>query len=276
MSEERTNENGEDIAEQGGRWPVDRLKPLLEALLFAAADPLPARKVCEIVEGATTAEVKATLKELSTDLLTHGIRVVEVSGGWQLRTAPEHHRYVRKLFRERPFRVTRAATETLAIVAYNQPATRIDIESIRGVESGGVLESLVEKRLLKIVGRKDVPGRPLLYSTTGDFLELFGLKNLRDMPTLAELGDDIERMADETGFRETGSEETGVLPFGDGEDGSQDEHDAGSLPAEQESGNGEATHSDAAADEAGVEVAGDREANEEESEEGSSEPEPAA
>lgn len=202
-----------------GLWPVERLRPLVEALLFAAADPLPARKIVEIVEGSQIEEVKATLADLSTDLLTRGIRLVEVAGGWQLRTAPEHQRYVRKLFRERPQRLTRAATETVAIVAYRQPVTRAEIEVVRGVDCGGVLESLVERRLVKVVGRKDVPGRPLVYATSKEFLELFGLRSLRDMPTLPELGSDFERMSEQSGFSE--GETARILPLED-EDATQD------------------------------------------------------
>lgn len=190
--------------EGGGSWPIDRLEPVLEALLFAAGDPIATTQLTEIVEGSTKSEIRACLKHLAKAYLTRGIRLVEVAGGWQMRTGPEHHRYVRKLFRERPFRITRAATETMAIVAYKQPCTRGDVEAVRGVECGQVLETLVERRLLKILGRKDAPGRPLLYGTAPEFLELFGLKTLRDLPTLAEMGDDIMALADQGQF-ETGA-----------------------------------------------------------------------
>jgi len=213
----------------GGLWPVDRLRPVLEALLFASGDPLPAKRVCDIVEGTTVEEVKATLQDLSVDLLTRGIRLVEVAGGWQLRTAPEHQRYVRKLFRERPQRLTRAATETVAIVAYKQPVTRMEIETVRGVDSGAVLESLVERRLVKVIGRKDVPGRPLVYATTKEFLELFGLRSLRDMPTLPELGSDFERMSEQGGFTE--AESARILPL-ENDDAAAATGQEGSQPAE--------------------------------------------
>ncbi len=218
--QEKSVDGAEDLdnsAEQG-LWPLDRLSPLVEALLFAAADPLAANKIVEFVEGSTIEEVKTALADLSTELLTRGIRLIEVAGGWQLRTAPEHQRYVRKLFRERPQRLTRAATETVAIVAYRQPVTRSEIETVRGVDCGGVLESLVERRLVKVMGRKDVPGRPLVYATTKEFLELFGLRSLRDMPTLPELGSDFERMSDQGGFTE--SEKARILPLED-DDGTQ-------------------------------------------------------
>ena len=228
MSDEANEEQGAEAAagEGAGTWPVDRLRPVVEALVFAAGDPLPAKKIVDLVEGATLDEVKATLAELATDYLTRGIRLVEVAGGWQMRTAPEHQRYVRKLFRERPQRLTRAATETVAIVAYKQPVTRQEVESVRGVDTGGVLESLIEKRLVKVIGRKDVPGRPLVYATTQEFLELFGLRNIRELPTLPELGSDFERMSEQGGFHE--SEPGAILPLEDGDlgDESADENDA--------------------------------------------------
>jgi segregation and condensation protein B len=217
-----------------GLWPVERLRPLVEALLFAAGDPLPAKKMVEFIEGSTIEEMKATLAELATEYLTRGIRLVEVAGGWQMRTAPEHQRYVRKLFRERPQRLTRAATETIAIVAYKQPVTRQDIESVRGVDSGGVLESLVEKRLAKVVGRKDVPGRPLVYATTQEFLELFGLKSIRELPTLPELGSEFERMSEQGGFSE--SEPGGILPLED-DDANEAEADGNETTDEDGSPN---------------------------------------
>jgi len=214
-----------------GTWPVDRLRPVIEALVFAAGDPLPAKKMVEFVEGATIEEVKATLAELATEYLTRGIRLIEVAGGWQLRTAPEHQRYVRKLFRERPQRLTRAATETIAIVAYKQPVTRQEIETVRGVDSGGVLESLVEKRLAKVIGRKDVPGRPLVYATTQEFLELFGLRNIRELPTLPELGSDFERMSEQGGFTE--NEPGEILPLDSADSGSAEIEERSQEDADQ-------------------------------------------
>ena len=213
-SEERPADE-QQPAEGTGTWPVDRLRPVIEALVFASGDPLPAKKMVDFVEGATIEEVKATLADLATEYLTRGVRLIEVAGGWQMRTAPEHQRYVRKLFRERPQRLTRAATETIAIVAYKQPVTRQDVEMVRGVDSGGVLESLVEKRLAKVIGRKDVPGRPLVYATTQEFLELFGLRNIRELPTLPELGSEFERMSEQGGFHE--SEAGEILPLEEGD-----------------------------------------------------------
>jgi len=206
-------EAGEPGDETGGLWPVDRLRPVVEALLFASGDPLSAKRICELIDGPTPEEALAALADLGTELRTRGIRLVEVAGGWQLRTAPEHHAVVKRLFKQRPQRLTRAAVETLAIVAYRQPCTRSDIEAIRGVDCGAVLETLVERRLLRIQGRRDVPGRPLVYGTTKDFLEVFGLKDLKSLPTLAELGDDIRDLADKGAFYESDGAEADILPL---------------------------------------------------------------
>ena len=126
-----------------------------------------------------------------------GIRVVYVGGAWQLRTPAEHGPWVKRLLRERPPRLSRPMLETLAIIAYKQPCTKLEIEAIRGVDVDAVLTTLTERRLVKVVGRKEAPGRPLLYATTREFLEVFGLPDLSSLPTLRELGapEDILRMA---------------------------------------------------------------------------------
>jgi segregation and condensation protein B len=213
-------------AVDGGSWPVEKLKPVLEAALFAAADPLPLKRLADVIDGSTRVELNTALTELQVDFETRGIHLVQVAGGWQLRTAPEHQSVVKKLFKERPFRLTRAGLETLAIVAYRQPATRAEVEAVRGVDCSGVLESLVERKVVKVAGRRDVPGRPLVYVTTPMFLEMFGLKDLKALPTLAELGDEFTTLADHTGFSESEEREAPVLPF-EGDDGEGQEQTAG-------------------------------------------------
>jgi len=205
----------------GGRWPVDRLKPVLEALIFAAGDPLAVRKICEIVGGATRPEVLAALEQIQADCKDRGFRLVQVAGGWQFRTAPQHHAVVKQLFKEKPHRLTRAAFETLAVVAYRQPATRAEIESIRGVDCSGVLENLVERRLLRIAGRREVPGRPLVYATTTEFLELFELKDLRALPTLPELGEEFENLAARSSFEEGEERDAPIVPVEEGDLGDE-------------------------------------------------------
>jgi segregation and condensation protein B len=210
----QTDEPLRDTPEQStGLWPVDRLQPVVEAVLFAAADPLPVRRICDVVGGATKAEVVAALDKVRSDCETRGFRLVEVAGGWQFRTAPEHHDIVRRLFKERPYKLTRAMMETVAVVAYKQPATRAEVEAVRGVDSAGVLESLVERRLVNIAGRRDVPGRPLVYVTTREFLEVFGLKDLKALPTLAELGDDFRVMAERSEFNAQDERGAAILPL---------------------------------------------------------------
>ena len=212
--------------ESTGRWPVERLKPLVEAMIFAAADPLTARRICDAVGGVTTAEVRAAAQALQAEYAERGVRLVEVAGGWQFRTAAEHHGVVRQLFKDKPLRLTRAAIETVAIIAYKQPATRQEIESVRGVDSAAVLESLVEKKVVKIAGRRDVPGRPLVYMTTPFFLELFGLKDMKALPTLAELGDEIGNLAAVAEFRRGEEADAAVLPLEEHETGAEESESA--------------------------------------------------
>ncbi len=232
---------GDGTQRAAGKWPAERLQPIVEALLFAAADPLSTKKIAEIVDGATTAEVRAALAKIEEDSRRRGIRLVEVAGGWQLRTAPEHHQYVRRLFRERPFRLSRAALETLAVIAYRQPVTRAEIESIRGVDCSGVLEGLVERRLVRIAGRRDVPGRPLVYATTPHFLEVFGLKDLKSLPTLAEIGEDLAALAEQAGFAGGAEQEAGIIPLDE-----KSGEDAGGESAgeERDEGQGHASGGD--------------------------------
>jgi segregation and condensation protein B len=201
----------------GGSWPVERLKPVLEAMIFAVADPLPTKKVCDAIDGVTAGEVKAAAAALQADYADRGIRLAEVAGGWQFRTAPEHHTPVRLLFKEKPLRLTRASLETLAIIAYKQPVTRAEVEAVRGVDCAAVLESLVERRVVRIAGRRDVPGRPLVYTTTPLFLEVFGLKDMKSLPTLAELGDDIGALAERSEFAEVGDPHAALVPIEDEE-----------------------------------------------------------
>jgi segregation and condensation protein B len=206
---------------KGGSWPVDRLQPVVEALLFAAGDPVTPRKLAGCVAGASTDEVRTAIRAIQEDYASRGMRLVEVAGGWQMRTAAEFHDYVRHLFKQKQFRLTRAGIETVSIVAYKQPATRAEIEEVRGVDCSGVLESLVERGVVKVAGRRDVPGRPLVYVTTPRFLEMFGLKDLKGLPTLAELGDDIRGLADTAGFEDGDERDAAILPLEEGDGGDQ-------------------------------------------------------
>lgn len=167
----------------------DRLKSILESLLFLADGPLTPHRLGELAAGADKKEILSALAELQSEYETQGrgIRVVEVAGGFQFRTPKENADWIKNLYRGKAQRMTRATLETLAIIAYKQPVTRAEIESIRGVDVDGVLSTLLERRLVRIVARKDVPGRPFLYGTTSEFLEMFNLKDLTGLPTLKEM-----------------------------------------------------------------------------------------
>jgi segregation and condensation protein B len=169
---------------------LGRIERIIESVLFAAAAPVSLRRLGEILDGPTPKEVQVAIARLRQHYGPghRGIQLHEVAGGYQLRTARENAEWVRAIFRDKPARLGRAALETLAIVAYKQPATRAEIEAIRGVDVDGVLSTLLSRRLIKITGRKEAVGRPLLYGTTSEFLEAFGLKDLNDLPSLKELG----------------------------------------------------------------------------------------
>jgi segregation and condensation protein B len=176
---------------------VGRLAAIVESMLLASGAPVPLVRLVEALDGPERREVTAALRALgeSYEREGRGLRLVYVAGGYQLRSAPEHGHWVRRLLGGRPPRLSRPMLETLAIVAYRQPCTRPEIEAIRGVDADAVLSTLLERRLIRIVGRKDSPGRPLLYATTKDFLEVFGLPDLQALPPLAELGEGADALA---------------------------------------------------------------------------------
>lgn len=163
------------------------LVKIIEAYIFAADNPLSLDRICTLLE-KPRAEVRTVIDMLLQEYAQgeRGFYLAEVAGGYQFRTDAEFAPWLRKLSKDRPFRFSSAALETLAIIAYRQPVTRAEIEYLRGVDSGGVMKTLLEKNLLRILGKKDVPGRPLMYGTSRHFLELFGLKALQDLPTLKE------------------------------------------------------------------------------------------
>ncbi len=167
----------------------NRLKSILESLLFVAGGPLDIKRLAGVIEGEGRSEILSVLNEMQSEYETEGrgFRLVEVAGGYQMRTPKENSDWVKNLYRQRPVRLTRPALETLAIIAYKQPITRAEIEAIRGVDVDGVLSALLERRLVRAVARKDVPGRPFLYGTTSEFLEMFNLKDLSNLPTLKEM-----------------------------------------------------------------------------------------
>jgi segregation and condensation protein B len=164
-------------------------KRIVEALVLGAPEPVSAQKIADVVPGLEADEARALVAELGREYEEQGraFEIWEVAGGYQLRTRPEYASYLRLLHRERPLRLSRAALETLALVAYRQPVTRAEIEAVRGVEVDAVIRSLLERQLVRIAGHREVPGRPMLYATTKRFLEVFGLGRLEDLPTLREM-----------------------------------------------------------------------------------------
>lgn len=166
------------------------LAAVIECLIFAAEKPLKAASIAEIVE-VDRHLVQEVLKDLKKkyDDAGGGIHLAEVAEGYHFRTRPEFSFWIRRFQKRKPFRLSRAALEILAIVAYRQPITRGEMEQVRGVDCDGALRTLLEKRLIRICGRKEAPGRPLLYGTSSYFLEVFGLRSLDELPDLRELKD---------------------------------------------------------------------------------------
>ena len=170
----------------------DHLKPVIEALIFASPEPVTLKTLCRMLDGEPKEDVEAALAAVRADYdRPGGLQIVEVAGGYQITTRPELHEWVRKLFHERTTqKLSVQALETLAVIAYKQPVTAPEIAEIRGVSSSsGVLSTLIERKLVKTVGRKQVVGRPFMYGTTREFLERFGLNDVGDLPKVDELSD---------------------------------------------------------------------------------------
>ncbi len=168
------------------------IKEIIEALLYISGEPLSVDRIKNVLEEVDRGKIKSLLWDLQHeyDMRLSGLRIVEIAGGFQFATRPELAPWVKKLKKiKQSARLTTPSLETLAIVAYKQPIVKAEIEDIRGVDSAGVLKGLLDKRFVKIIGRKDVPGRPILYATTREFLQYFGLKDLSDLPTLKEFND---------------------------------------------------------------------------------------
>lgn len=170
---------------------MDNLKAIVEGLLFASDTPLTTDKIKSVLEVADRKAIREVLTSLTQEYESakRGFFLSEVAGGFQLRTRPEYRQWIRRLKETRPARLSRAGMETLAIIAYKQPVLRSDVEYLRGVDCGGTLRTLLERRLIRVLGRKDLPGRPMIYGTTKQFLELFDLKDLNGLPTLKDLKD---------------------------------------------------------------------------------------
>lgn len=203
--EEESESVLERLAAKSRRLSEEQVRHVVHSLLFVADRPLTVDHLRHAT-GLEPKRIRAALDELSGELRegVSGVVLSEIAGGWQLRTAPESGEYVRRFLKVKPRRLTRAALETLAIIAYRQPVTRPEIEDIRGVDSGAVVKALLEWKLIKILGKKDEIGRPILYGTSREFLEFFQLKDLSSLPTLRE----FQELSEES--REIVEEELGT------------------------------------------------------------------
>ncbi len=198
--------------EEALRAAVDALKPIVEALIFASPEPLSLKALLKLLDSEPREHVEAATSAVRDDYARPGgLQLVEVAGGYQIVTRPELNEWVRRLFHERTTqKLSVQALETLAVIAYRQPITAPEITEVRGVNTSGVLSTLIERKLVKIVGRKQVVGRPFMYATTKEFLDRFGLRDLNDLPK-------VEDMAELLGFDTlSGLEQDGsaaTLPF---------------------------------------------------------------
>ena len=192
-------------------------KAFIEALIFVSENPLSLERMKEAIGGVQKKEIQRLLSELIEEYnrAPRGFTLVEVAEGFQFRTRPEYAEWIKKLKKTNPLALTQPGLETLAIIAYKQPVVRGEIEKIRGVDSVGVLRTLLERKLIRILGKKDVPGKPLVYGTSRQFLEMFGLKDLSSLPTLK----DMEGLG-----RSTGDE---PLPLAASPEGEAKEMDSG-------------------------------------------------
>ncbi|MFM8409350.1 MAG: SMC-Scp complex subunit ScpB [Alphaproteobacteria bacterium] len=250
LDDERSQDDGE--AEVGGEDGIEGAPPLetiLEAVLFASAEPIQTLRLVRLFHAWPKGAVSEALGALSRRLEAEarGVRLVEAAGGWQLRSAPECAAWVRRFFTDKPPRLSRAMLETVAVVAYRQPVTRGEIEAVRGVNCDAVLNALLVRGLLRVSGRRPTPGRPVEYGTTQEFLDLFSLRDLTELPplpdpmALAELVESAEEAGLEVG--EDGGEDgeaaeaaepggSGVAESGGGPD------PGGTGPGEREDGPG--------------------------------------
>jgi segregation and condensation protein B len=183
-----------DAEAEGSALPARgtaEIKAILEALIFASPEPLTIKAMCKLLDTEPKEDVLAALDALRRDYdRPGGLQLVEVAGGYQIVTRPDLHEWVRRLFHERTTqKLTVQALETLAVIAYRQPVTALEITEIRGVNTSGVLNTLLERHLIKIVGRKQVVGRPFMYATTREFLIRFGLNELTDLPKVEDMAE---------------------------------------------------------------------------------------
>lgn len=187
LADDDDEPQGPGLAGTAELQPED-VKGALESLILVSDKPIAAIRLARLTR-QDVGTVRVALAELAQDYAGRGIALDEIAGGFQFRTSARFAPFVRMLVQQKPTKLSRAQLEALSIIAYRQPVTRPEIDDVRGVDSGSALKTLLERNLIKIIGKKEEAGRPMLYGTTSDFLELFGLKNLRDLPTLREFAE---------------------------------------------------------------------------------------
>ena len=213
----------------------NELKPIIENLLLASDQPVSADLLYQTFLGRSSKEdLHAVLQELQEDYQSKSLHIVEVADGFQLCTRPEYSDWIRKLLKlDKSFKLSRAALDTLAIIAYKQPLTRAEVDEIRGVDSSGVVKTLLEKKIICPAGRKNVPGKPMMFRTTQKFLEYFGLRDLSEMPTLEDFNEELEGQVEPEQGELTFNNEVDDMPVDDtdlaedtiGEEASTGAHD---------------------------------------------------
>jgi segregation and condensation protein B len=204
------------------------LKGIVEAIIFASSKPLSERQIVNILKKAAKAtplpeteafqetkesEVAEVVQQIQTEIAERGLHLQQVGGGFRFTTHPETANWVRQLFDEpRSFKLSASALETLAVIAYRQPTTRAEMESVRGVAVDGVLDTLLERGMVRSAGRAETPGRPVLYETTPDFLEIFGLGGLDELPNIDELRRVLVKVTEEKQAQEESNESRQTTP----------------------------------------------------------------
>lgn len=205
----------------------DKLKNIIEAALLAVAHPMSVEQLMKLFDDEarpSASAIKDTLRQLQNDCDGRGVELKEVASGFRYQARQEYSQWLSRLWEERPAKYSRAALETLALIAYRQPVTRAEIEDVRGVGvSSSIVKTLIEREWIRVVGHRDVPGRPALYATTKQFLDYFNMKSLEELPTLSEIKDleelnpqldlpdpDEEKKEEQTGIDQASIEQTGI------------------------------------------------------------------
>jgi len=202
--EDKKLEASENPETETAVLPPQEVRAVVEALIFASTQPITPREITQVMQGVPKEAWTQAIAEIQADYARdgRGLQLVEVAGGWQITTRPEYNDWIRELLDPKmPTRLSIQALETLAVIAYKQPVTLPEIIELRGVKSGGVIKTLLEKRLIRIVGRKEVVGRPILYGTTKQFLLHFGMKDLGELPKIEEFAEYLGEEVDIAGLK---------------------------------------------------------------------------